>query len=96
MHQKRSKYLLISYCPQILAEKVRAIYSRNKSRDLYDVYFILNRNKLQFDFDIINKKLGNVKFSNKAFEDKIGVIGPKLWKEELSQTIVNLPTIMKL
>ncbi|MCL4398293.1 MAG: nucleotidyl transferase AbiEii/AbiGii toxin family protein [Candidatus Parvarchaeota archaeon] len=76
---------------EMLAEKVRAIYSRTKSRDLYYIYFILNRNKLSFDFGIISKKLGDVNFSKKTFEDKIEAIGTKLWKKELSQTIVNLP-----
>jgi predicted nucleotidyltransferase component of viral defense system len=41
---------------EILAEKVRAITSRTKSRDLYDLYYLLCRN-VPFDPVFIQKKL---------------------------------------
>jgi predicted nucleotidyltransferase component of viral defense system len=41
---------------EILAEKVRSIMSRNKGRDLYDLYYLLAR-KVDFDPEFIQKKL---------------------------------------
>ncbi|MCG2725675.1 MAG: nucleotidyl transferase AbiEii/AbiGii toxin family protein, partial [Elusimicrobia bacterium] len=41
---------------EILAEKIRAVITRTKGRDLYDIWFLLNRGALM-DKDLINKKL---------------------------------------
>ncbi len=41
---------------EILAEKIRAIYTREKGRDVYDLWFLLNKGA-KIDIDIINKKL---------------------------------------
>ncbi len=76
---------------EILAEKVQAVYSRTKSRDIYDIYFILSHCGGKFDLSIITKKFGGLRFSAESFEQKVDSYGAKLWKEELSQTIVNLP-----
>ena len=43
--------------------------------------------------NLINKKLEseNMKFSRESFLDRINAIGPRLWKEELSEVLVDLP-----
>ncbi len=76
---------------EILAEKVRAIMTRKKARDVYDLYFLILK-KIEIDKDIINKKLAfyNQKFNLKEFiteiEDR-----EKLWETELPQLILNVP-----
>jgi len=41
---------------EILSEKVRAILTRDKGRDFYDLWFLLSKN-INLNFDFINKKL---------------------------------------
>jgi predicted nucleotidyltransferase component of viral defense system len=41
---------------EILAEKIRAIRTREKPRDLYDVYHIINK-EVKMDLDLVNAKL---------------------------------------
>ena len=41
---------------EILSEKVRAIMTRKRGRDLYDLWFLLNK-KVEFDKKLIQKKL---------------------------------------
>ncbi|MBU4245435.1 MAG: nucleotidyl transferase AbiEii/AbiGii toxin family protein [Nanoarchaeota archaeon] len=68
---------------EILAEKVRAIYSRNKARDVYDIWFLIKRGVAP-DMRMIEKKLKVCKlsFSKKAFaeklEEKSGLFVPDL------------------
>lgn len=49
---------VINYMDQkeILAEKIRAIMARERGRDLYDFWFLLNK-KVEFDKKLIQKKL---------------------------------------
>lgn len=64
---------------EVLAEKIRAIYTRKKGRDIYDIYFLISRKKLIIDKEII--KLVNIKlkynnkekltFNIKTFKERI-------------------------
>jgi len=77
---------------EILAEKVRAIYSRNKPRDVYDLWFLLKRGEA-IDFKLIEKKLKivGIKFSQKDFLKKIHE-KENLWERDLEHMIIgNLP-----
>ena len=77
---------------EILAEKVRALMTRNTARDLYDLYFLL-KNKVTVELDLINKKLSyyNKKFNKKEFIDSIKA-KKDIWFSELSPLIIgNLP-----
>lgn len=58
---------------EILAEKVRTIYTRNKARDTYDLWFLLKRGVVP-DVKMIDKKLKVCKlsFSRKIFSEKLG------------------------
>ena len=57
---------------EIFAEKIRAIYTREKGRDLYDLYFLINK-KVKFKESLVNEKLSfyNVKFNKNNFLSKI-------------------------
>lgn len=57
---------------EILAEKVRALLTRNRVRDLFDLYFLLKK-RIKADRDLINKKLEYYKktFDNREFRDSI-------------------------
>jgi len=56
---------------EILAEKIRAIYTRQKARDLYDLYKLAEI-KTPFDVNLINKKLAyyNLSFDKETFLKK--------------------------
>jgi len=41
---------------EVLAEKVRAIQSREKGRDIYDLWYLLNRG-VKFDWELVQKKM---------------------------------------
>ncbi len=41
---------------EILAEKIAAVYSRNKPRDVYDAWFLLKRLSVDLDVNLVNKK----------------------------------------
>lgn len=57
---------------EIFAEKVRAIFTRNKARDVYDLWFLLKRGTAP-DVRLINKKLKIYKlvFSKEGFARKL-------------------------
>jgi len=73
---------------EILSEKVRAILTRNKARDIYDCWFLLKRG-VKPETSLINKKLKiyKLKFSRDEFvrqiEEKKG-----FWKTDLSGLII--------
>ncbi len=78
---------------EILAEKVRALFTRNrvKARDLYDMYFILKKGG-RFRISMIEKKLDYYKkpFSNKEFRERLGEAG-KRWNDELKPLMKTVP-----
>jgi len=83
--------LFIMQEKEILAEKIRAIMTRTKARDVYDLWFLLKKGVV-FDKDLANKKL---KFYNKTFDKKllissIKVIG-NVWNSELKPLVTFLP-----
>ncbi|OIO21030.1 hypothetical protein COV61_05125 [Candidatus Micrarchaeota archaeon CG11_big_fil_rev_8_21_14_0_20_47_5] len=58
---------------EILAEKVRAIYERNKARDVYDLWYLLKRRGVSVVMGLASKKLSYVemKFDKEVFFAKI-------------------------
>ncbi len=48
---------------EVAAEKVRAIMSRNKARDAYDLYYLIKEKKVKFNKELADKKLEYVKKS---------------------------------
>jgi len=77
---------------EILAEKVRAIYTRNKPRDVYDFWFLLKK-KIPFDRNLIEQKLKlyDLHFDNSIFKEKLQE-KEKLWRTDLKPLIsIQLP-----
>jgi len=73
---------------EILAEKIRAILTREKPRDIYDLSFLIKRNT-NFDLKLVNKKLSlyNKKFN---LNDFIKALNQKkqLWELDLNNLII--------
>jgi len=76
---------------EILAEKVRSIMQREKARDVYDLWFLLNK-KAKPNIGLIQRKLQifNLNFDRKIFFTKIHNI-KKLWERELNLYVTSLP-----
>ena len=74
---------------EILAEKVRAILTRMKPRDIYDLWFLLVRKNIVFDTQMINKKLAlyNLKFNFEEFRNRIEKMRV-LWQTDLKGLII--------
>jgi predicted nucleotidyltransferase component of viral defense system len=73
---------------EILAEKIRALLHRAKARDLYDLWFLLQKG-VKFDVNLANKKLSyyNKKFDKEEFMKKIDSL-EKSWTIELKPVII--------
>ena len=73
---------------EILAEKVRAILTRNRARDVYDLWFLLKKGA-RFDLNLINEKL---KYYNRLFETVVfmeRVRGmEQYWESELKPLVI--------
>lgn len=61
---------------EVGAEKVRAMMTRQKARDLYDLYYLVQSKKIKFNKELINEKLKyyEIRFSKNAFVDNIGKV----------------------
>lgn len=83
--------LMVMQEKEILAEKVRAIMTREKARDVYDLWFLLNK-KIDVDFGIISKKLDyyNIKWNKKKFEETLKS-KKKIWEKEMGMLIETVP-----
>ncbi len=76
---------------EILAEKIRAMLSRNAARDLYDIWFLLNKD-VELEPKLLNEKFKyyNRVWNLKDFESQINNL-KHIWKSELSLLIKNVP-----
>lgn len=83
--------LLVMREKEILAEKTRAVLARDAVKDVYDIYFLLNKGT-ELDLDLIEKKLEyyGIRWNPCDFENKIKKIRP-LWSKELAPFIENPP-----
>ncbi len=74
---------------EILAEKVRAILTREKPRDIYDLWFLLSKKNVAFDLLLINKKLSiyGLKFDSHEFSSRINK-QKGLWNLDLKNLII--------
>ncbi len=73
---------------EIFAEKVRALLTRNKARDVYDVWFLLNMGA-KLNVTEVNKKLKKygMSFSRRDFMAKLDE-KEKSWKPDLAGLII--------
>ena len=76
---------------EMLSEKIRAIYARNKARDLYDLYRLLSRS-IDIDMDLVNYKLKvyNVDFVVEDFYEKCTLLKSN-WERELGSLMEIVP-----
>jgi len=83
--------VLVMSQEEILAEKIRAILTRNKARDVYDLYFLIE-SKTELNTELVNNKLNYYK-TRFDKEDFIRSVKNKkdIWKSELSGLIENVP-----
>lgn len=80
---------------ELFAEKIRTVMTRDKARDIYDIWFLLNK-KAKFDLKLINKKLKLYKktFNKKEFKIEIEE-KRKNWNRDLDGIIIgNLPDFL--
>ena len=89
-------YLLTMMDPEeILSEKVRAIMTRNKARDIYDMWFLIKK-KIPVNPELINKKLdyyGKV-YDLDAFTARI-MDKSIIWEKELKPLVSFIPDFKK-
>ncbi len=73
---------------EILTEKVRAILTRNRARDVYDLWFLLKKG-VNLDFNTINKKLKTygTSFSSSYFDKKIEE-KERFWETDLRGLLI--------
>ena len=79
---------------EILAEKIRAIMTRDQARDIYDLYFLLNKN-IKIDLRLVDKKLlyYKIKFTKDTFIKSL-TKKEGIWKQELNPFIIgNIPEL---
>ena len=82
---------------EIAAEKIRCIITREKPRDIYDLWF-LSKKGIILDVSLINKKLKIYKltFNQKKFIEKVNE-KQKMWKRDLQDLIIGtLPEFTKI
>lgn len=73
---------------EVAAEKVRAIVSRDKARDLYDLAFLVRGKGVRFDRAMVEEKLAyyGATFDQGALADRLDA-KEALWKPELKPLI---------
>ena len=83
--------MLIMQEREILAEKIRAIMTRGKARDVYDIWFLLKRG-IETDINLVKKKLEYYKldWDIKEFERMLDM-KRVVWKTELKPLVVMAP-----
>ncbi|MGC8686959.1 MAG: nucleotidyl transferase AbiEii/AbiGii toxin family protein, partial [Thermoplasmata archaeon] len=42
---------------EVASEKIWAIYTRKKPRDIYDLFYLITKKNVKFDMELVNKKL---------------------------------------
>lgn len=92
LHASLSPYVAqVMQKDEMLSEKVRAIMSRNKPRDVYDAWFLLKKGARP-NQALIDGKLSFIgkKFSASAFRQSVNE-KEKGWKAELGKLMKNVP-----
>lgn len=81
---------------EIAAEKVRAIMTRDKARDVYDLWHLL-RKGTSIDIDIVNKKLEYyaMEFDNRGFTEALKKRN-KIWGQELNSLMHSPPDLREV
>lgn len=77
---------------EIFAEKIRAIMTRNKSRDVYDLHYLVLKG-VSFDISLVNYKLSryNIEFSYEKFVENID-LKRNIWDLEMKYLVKKYPS----
>jgi hypothetical protein len=89
-------YLVTMMNPEeILAEKIRAIMTRNKARDIFDARFLIAK-KIAVNIELANKKLEyyDMKFEKEAFIESLRN-KKRIWENELKPLVGYVPDFEK-
>jgi len=76
---------------EILAEKIRAVMTRTKARDVYDLWFLFSKG-VKFGLELVKKKLEyyNERWSRSRFEKGLK-ISKAVWESELRPLVPDAP-----
>jgi predicted nucleotidyltransferase component of viral defense system len=80
---------------EILAEKIRAIMTRNKARDIFDARFLIAK-KIPVNIELANKKLEyyDMKFEKELFIETL-MSKKRIWEKELKPLVGYVPDFAK-
>lgn len=73
---------------EVGGEKVRAILTREKGRDIFDLYYLINRKNIKLDIELVNRKLAyyGLSFDSSQFMQRVDS-RKKLYFRELKPII---------
>ncbi len=88
--------ICVMHLEEIFAEKVRAIMTRTKARDVYDLWFLLKKG-VMFNQNLAAKKLEyyGKSWDLKDFHERIGII-EGLWRSELGPLVLAFPDFIEV
>lgn len=89
-------YLVTMMNPEeILAEKIMAIMTRNKARDIFDARFLIAK-KIPVNIELANRKLEyyDMKFEKEAFIESL-MSKKRIWDKELKPLVGYVPDFEK-
>jgi len=74
---------------EVLSEKVRAVMVRGSARDLYDMWFLVGKKKVEPDKGLMDKKLAfyDRSFDKANFQARVERIG-RYWYQELKPIVI--------
>ncbi len=95
-HDLKSYSILAMAPEEILSEKIRAIMTRNKPRDVFDLYFLLSKG-ISLHLNFINSKLAYYQevFNRKKFIEKVKE-KKAVWQQELQEYCSVVPEFEKV
>ncbi|MEK6979156.1 MAG: nucleotidyl transferase AbiEii/AbiGii toxin family protein [Candidatus Micrarchaeota archaeon] len=70
---------------EMVVEKIKTIFERNKPRDAYDLWFLLKIKGFMVDYGLVSKKIG--KFDRNEFSKKLEEKAQN-WERELKRFII--------
>ena len=84
--------LEVMHFEEIAAEKIRAIYTRDRARDLYDLYRLM-ANGVRLREDVANEKLKyyDTRFGKREFLRRCADVS-KRWRDELESLLESVPS----
>lgn len=76
---------------EIMSEKIRALMTRTKARDLYDMYFLILKS-VRLDLELISRKLEfySMKFDKNTLNERVGRLRPE-WEKEIPGLVRDAP-----